>query len=285
MKDRTINNDLTELLTAHFSNGRALLPRTAWALGNIARAFSSLEKKQLVNYIRSGYHAGFNIVQLNACIKMAEHFPVLATISDRLSLSHYKLLNRIEDVTARNYYHKEAIRSAWTTCQLKRQLKSRFYERINQGDNPLIKEEYVFEFTRQYKPRNEQELELALIEKLEDLLLELGDGFAFVARQKRLLTESGKSFFVDLVFYNYTLRCFVLFELKTGSLNHRDIGQLDGYVRYFDQHLKLAEDNKTIGVLLCTQKDQTIIRYSMLDECNNLHAATYQVHWPEGDAS
>jgi hypothetical protein len=125
----------------------------------------------------------------------------------------------------------------------------------------------------------ETELEQALIDKMNGFLLELGRGFAFVARQKRISTES-KHFYIDLVFYNYLLKCFVLIDLKTGELTHQDIGQMDMYVRIYEDQYKSVDDNPTIGIILCTKKDKTVVKYSVLNESKQLFAAKYQLYLP-----
>lgn len=192
----------------------------------------------------------------------------------------------------------EAADQNWSTRALERQINSLYYERLIMSKDkapvreemqektaPLapspedfIKDPYVLEFlglpdVHQFR---ESELEQAIVDKLQTFMLELGRGFAFVARQKRISTET-KDFFIDLVFYNYILKCFVLIDLKTGELTHQDIGQMDMYVRLYEDKLKGPDDNPTIGIILCTEKDATVVRYSVLKESKRLFASKYML--------
>lgn len=208
------------------------------------------------------------------------------TIHPELSWSHYRQLIVIKDKRKRDFYHQTTARNHWNSLQLKRQLSAHFYERSLQAKRKknsnisaasILKDMYILEFLDMAKQKNylEKELEDQLLEKLQFFLMELGEGFAFVARQKRIVTVTGKQFFVDLVFYHFRLRCFVLFELKVGALSHRDIGQLDMYVRLFDEKWKSELDNPTVGIVLCSEKDPTLVKYSVLQKSHQLHAAKY----------
>ena len=218
-----------------------------------------------------------------------------------LSWSHFKLLVRVDKPKARIYYAEEAAAGNWSVRVLERQIHSLYYERIlASGDQGLVKQEaldhasqsparsedvvkdpYVLEFLGLpgSGPWLERAIEQALIDKLRDFMLELGRGFAFVARQKRISTET-KDFFIDLVFYNYSLKCFVLIDLKAGELTHQDIGQMDMYVRLFEDTVKGPDDNPTIGIILCTEKDETIVRYSVLKGNRRLFASRYRLFLP-----
>ena len=145
----------------------------------------------------------------------------------------------------------------------------------------FIKNPYVLEFLglEDNPDFRESELEQAIVGKLQSFLLELGKGFAFVARQQRISTET-RDFFIDLVFYNYILKCFVLVDLKTGELTHQDIGQMDMYVRIYEDTMKGADDNPTVGIILCTDKDQTVVKYSVLNDSRQLFASKYQLYLP-----
>jgi len=227
--------------------------------------------------------------------------PILHAVRGELSWTHYRLLLGVEKPEARAWYMKEAADQNWSTRALERQIHSLYYERLlmsrdktpvvdemREKTAPLtpqpedfIKDPYVLEFLGipdSHKFR-ESELEQAIIGKLQAFLLELGKGFSFVARQKRISTET-KDFFVDLVFYNYLLKCFVLVDLKTGELTHQDIGQMDMYIRLYEETVKGPDDNPTIGIILCTEKDRTIVKYSVLKENRRLFAAKYQIYLP-----
>jgi len=216
-----------------------------------------------------------------------------------LSWTHYRSLLRVENPKARDFYINETIANSWGTRALDRQINSLYYERLlSSGDRApviaemqektrdlrledVLKDPYVLEFMqlKENKKILESELEQALIDKLQDFLLELGKGFAFVARQKRISTET-KHFYIDLIFYNYLLKCFVLIDLKTTELNHQDIGQMDMYVRLYEDKYKAPDDNPTIGLILCTHKDRTIVKYSMLNDNKQLFAAKYMLYLP-----
>ncbi|MFH1080728.1 MAG: PDDEXK nuclease domain-containing protein [Pseudomonadota bacterium] len=227
--------------------------------------------------------------------------PEFPALRRELSWSHYRLLMRVEKPVAREWYMNEAAETGWSVSALNRQINSLYYERLlmSRDKTPVvnemrektvphapqpedfIKDPYVLEFLGipdSHKFR-ESELEQAIIGKLQAFLLELGKGFSFVARQKRISTET-KDFFVDLVFYNYMLKCFVLVDLKTGELTHQDIGQMDMYVRLYEETVKGPDDNPTIGIILCTEKDRTIVKYSVLKENRRLFAAKYQLYLP-----
>ena len=221
------------------------------------------------------------------------------TLSDQLTWSHYILLLKVEKEEARNFYMIETVENNWASRELDRQINSLLYERIAlskdkegvkelaikgqviQKPADIMKEPYIFEFLD--KPENnrflERGLESALMNKLQMFLLELGKGFSFVARQKRI-TIDGDHFYIDLVFYNYILKCFVLIDLKMGKLAHTDIGQMDFYVRYFEKEMKLEGDNPTIGLLLCADKNDAMVKYTLLDESKNIFASKYKFYFP-----
>ena len=218
-----------------------------------------------------------------------------------LSWSHYRLLMRIEKKEARDWYMQEAAEQNWSVRALQRQINSLYFERMlmsrdqapvveemREQTAPLaatprdfIKDPYVLEFLGlQDNPGfREVELETAIIGKLQAFMLELGKGFAFVARQQRISTDT-KDFFVDLVFYNYILKCFVLIDLKCGELTHQDIGQMDMYVRLYEDRMKGVGDNPTVGIILFTDKDHTVVKYSVLSESRQLFASKYRLYLP-----
>jgi predicted nuclease of restriction endonuclease-like (RecB) superfamily len=208
---------------------------------------------------------------------------------------------RVENEKAREYYINEAVKSNWSVRALERQIGTHYYERLISSKDKsiveieakektkdmqltpkdIIKDPYVLEFLdlKDNISFREDELESAMISKIQEFLLELGRGFAFVARQKHIKTELS-DFYIDLVFYNYLLKCFVIIELKSGKLTHQDIGQLDMYVRMYDDLERGESDNPTIGILLCANKDNTIVKYSSVNENNNLFVSKYQMYLP-----
>lgn len=215
-----------------------------------------------------------------------------------LTWSHWRLVMRVSDPAARDYYIQECGVQGWTTRQLERTIASGTYQRLlarpasssdsRPGSTPkarpkpheLIKDPYVLEFLDLPEPpRHEHQFEDALVYRLRDFLMELGRGFSFVGRQFRVSTETSH-FYIDLVFYNFLLKCFVLIDLKTGDLAHQDVGQMDMYVRLFDDLKRGPDDNPTIGIILCDDKDETLVRYSVLNESRQLFASKYRLVLP-----
>jgi predicted nuclease of restriction endonuclease-like (RecB) superfamily len=196
---------------------------------------------------------------------------------------------RVDSPEAIEYYCREAREQSWTVRQLERNIESRSFQRLlstqvgpsaSQGASAhleFIKDPYVLEFLQlpEASPLKESRLEQAIIDELQKFLLELGKGFSFVARQMRISTETSH-FYLDLVFYNYLLKCFIIIDLKTGKLSHQDIGQMDMYVRMFDDLKRGEDDNPTIGIILCDSKDETIVKYSVIQDSPQLFASKYQ---------
>jgi predicted nuclease of restriction endonuclease-like (RecB) superfamily len=219
------------------------------------------------------------------------------TLCSQLSWSHIRLIMRLENSNAREYYINETKEQNWSVRVLERNIKSMSYERLlsskiknlNHTDetnlpktsNDFIKDPYVLEFLRipENKDLSESEIETRIINNLQDFLLEMGKGFSFVGRQLRISTET-THFYIDLVFYNYILKCFVVIDLKTGKLTHQDIGQMDMYVRMFDDLKRGEGDNPTIGLILCSNKDDTIVRYSVLEDSKQIFASKYMMVLP-----
>ncbi len=219
-----------------------------------------------------------------------------SAFNPNLSWSHYRALMRVSNHDARDFYEKEAAECGWNKAQLERQIQSSYYERIldNQGENGLLptnrerlagdmvspeqmlKSPYILEFLDLPDSPNlhESELEQAIINNLQSFLLELGKGFSFVARQKQIRFDDDE-FYIDLVFYNFMLKCFLLIDLKIGKLSHRDVGQMDGYVRLFEDRFKVEGDNPTIGLILCSDKSESVAKYSVLQESKQIFASKY----------
>lgn len=220
------------------------------------------------------------------------------TLCNKLTWSHNRLIMRIDSNAARNYYLKEASEQNWSVRVLERHINTFYYERLLSTQNKeetaqystgqnndltrdFIKDPYVFEFLNIPEPisATENDIEAALIGNLQQFLLELGKGFSFIGRQFRISTETSH-FYIDLVFYNYILKCFVLFDLKIAKLTHQDAGQMDMYIRMFDDLKKQPEDNPNIGIILCTEKDETVVKYSILNEHKQLFATKYLPYLP-----
>lgn len=226
-------------------------------------------------------------------------FPNFYALSSELSWTHYRMLMRVENENARRFYLDEAIKEKWSTRQLERQINSFFYERLLSSKNKLdvaneiakleppkcpediIRDPYVLEFLG-LNPNDdfyESDLEQALITHLQKFLLELGRGFSFVARQKRI-TFDGRHFWIDLVFYNYLLRCFVLIDLKIGDLTHQDLGQMQMYVHYYEREMMNEGDNPPIGIVLCADKSDSVVKYTLPENETQVYASKYKLYLP-----
>lgn len=255
--------------------------------------------RTLAKEIQPEFESGFSTRQLERSRQFYRTFPIASTLRTQLNWSQYKLLISIEDKFKREYYLHEAVNNCWTFRELERQVNSSLYERllmsndkesvlaiarkerIPQTPEEIIKDPMVLEFLGlQSQPSYyEKKLEAAIITNLQAFLLEMGDGFTFVARQKRILLED-EEFFIDLVLYNRLLRSFVIIEIKTDKLTHQDLGQLQMYVNYYDRIIKLPEENPTIGILLCPQKNDAVVKMTLPTD-SNLRAAEYKLYLPE----
>ena len=240
---------------------------------------------------------GFSVANLKNFRQFYLTFPDFEkgyTVCSQLSWSHYRLIMRVESQKARNYYLTEACEQHWSTRQLQRNINSYYYERLlGSADKKtvsinnkavageFIKDPYVLEFLnlQENTKHSEKKIETAIINHLQNFLLEMGKGFSFVGRQFRISTET-THFYIDLVFYNYLIKCFVLIDLKPDNLTHQDIGQMDMYVRMFDDLKRQVDDNPTIGIILCADKDATAVKYSVLKDSEQLFASKYRLVLP-----
>lgn len=233
------------------------------------------------------------------CRQFYRTYPIANTVCSQLNWSQYKLLIAIPDSDKREYYQLEAINNGWTKRELERQINSLLYERlllsndkeavlavargqrIPESPTEIIKDPMVLEFLGLERRASyyEKDLESAIISHIADFLLEMGNGFSFVARQKRILVEDDE-YFVDLVFYNRLLRSFVVIELKTQKLTHQDLGQLQMYVNYYDRFVKTEDENPTIGILLCTDKNDTAVKLALPENNRTILASKYQLYLP-----
>lgn len=259
--------------------------------GNTRAEYGKNTLKHLARQLTEEFGKGFDDSNLRNMRSFYRAFPIRDTLRHELSWSHYRLLSRIDTETKRSYYVNESISNNWNSRTLQRQINSLTYERVltqpaNQtpvlNAQNILKDPYIFEFLGLPTDikNSEYDIESAILDHIQQFLLELGKGFAFVARQQHIVTDIS-DYFIDLVFYNYILKCFVIIDLKTGTLSHQDIGQLDMYVRMYDD-LKLSiGDNPSIGILLCSDKDETIVKYSVLSDNNNLFASKYILYLPK----
>ncbi|MBP5457995.1 MAG: DUF1016 family protein [Paludibacteraceae bacterium] len=255
--------------------------------------------QSLAKSLEIEYGSGFSKRQLEFCRQFYRLYPIANTVCSQLNWSQYKLLLAISDADKREYYQLEAVNNAWTKRQLERQINSQLYERlllsndkesvlaiarkerVPETPQEIIKDPMVLEFLGLEKKASyyEKDLEGVIIDHITDFLLEMGRGFSFVARQKRILLEDDE-FFVDLVLYNRLLRSFVLVELKTEKLSHQDLGQLQMYVNYYDRIEKLPEENPTIGILLCTAKNDTAVKMALPEDNKTILASEYKLYLP-----
>lgn len=249
--------------------------------------------------IEKEFGSGFSVRQLERARQFYRTYPIATALRTQLNWYQYRLLIQIDDKDKREYYELETANNNWTGRELERQINSGLYERLllsndkksvlevarkeRQPESPteIIKDPMVLEFLG-LKPDAayyEKDLERALITNLQAFLLELGNGFSFVARQKRILLEDDE-FFADLVFYNRLLRCFVIIELKTHKITHEDIGQLQMYVNYYDRNEKAPDENPTIGILLCADKNDLLVKYTLPENNSTILASKYQLYLP-----
>lgn len=253
--------------------------------------------KNLSIALTAEFGKGFSYANLRNFRQFYLTFPdaeICYALCSKLTWSHNRLIMRVENPEVRNYYLEECANQNWSTRTLERNITTFYYQRLLSSQqkqtkqtpqktdvNDFIKDPYIFEFLNIPEPNNslEKDIESALIENLQSFLLELGKGFSFVGRQFRISTETSH-FYIDLVFYNYLLKCFVLFDLKTTKLSHQDTGQMDMYIRMFDDLKKQDNDNPTIGIILCAEKDETVVKYSILNEHKQLFATKYMPYLP-----
>jgi len=258
--------------------------------------------RNLSEKLEDEFGSGFSYRQLAYCRKFYRTYPIVHAVRAQLNWFQYRLLVDIADNNKREYYELEAVNNAWTGRELERQINAALYERlllsndkksvlavarkerIPDAPTEIIKEPMVLEFLglKREAVYYEKDIEASIITHLQDFLLEMGNGFAFMERQKRILLEDDE-FFVDLVFYNRLLRCFVVIEIKTHKITHQDLGQLQMYVNYFDRLEKLPDENPTVGILLCTAKNDTLVKVTLPEDNTNILTGKYQLYLPSED--
>jgi predicted nuclease of restriction endonuclease-like (RecB) superfamily len=270
--------------------------------GSIRAEYGKAMLQNLSEQLTKEFGRGFTVTNLKYMRQFYITYPNGHALRGELTWTHYRTLLRVEDEAARNWYAEESIRSGWSSRQLERQISTLYYERLlsSRDKGPVvreaaektgppeaedfIKDPYVLEFLdlKDYPALRESDLEQALIDKLQEFLLELGRGFCFVARQKRMRYED-EDFYLDLVFYHSILKCYVLIDLKLGKLTHGDVGQMDSYIRMFDAMEKGEDDNPTIGIILCSQKNEAIVKYSVLNDAKQVFASKYRLTLPTAE--
>lgn len=255
--------------------------------------------KFIAEQLEPEYGSGFSKRQVELFRQFYRTFPIANTVYSQLSWSQYKLLLRLDTQDKRDFYVAESVKNNWTVRQLQRQIYSSLWERLLMSNDresvlavarsekqpedakEIIKDPMYLEFLGLHREASyyEKDLEQAIITHLHDFLLELGNGFSFVARQKRLHIE-GDEFFIDLVFYNRLLQCFVIIEIKTSKLTHQDVGQLQMYVNYYDRFEKKDFENPTIGILLCAEKNNSVVKISLPENNKTIIASEYKLYLP-----
>ncbi|MCL2863623.1 MAG: PDDEXK nuclease domain-containing protein [Methanimicrococcus sp.] len=255
--------------------------------------------KRIAGHLEMEFGSGFSIRQLELCRQFYRTYPKIDEIHPRLNWTQYRMLIRMDDGCKREYYELEASNNAWTGRELERQINSLLYERllmsndkeavlavarkerIPEKPNEIIKNPMCLEFLglKREAEYYEKDIESEIINHLQEFLLELGNGFSFVARQKRILLEDDE-FFADLIFYNRLLHCFVVVEIKTNKLTHADLGQLQMYVNYYDRYEKLPNENPMVGILLCTSKNDLLARITLPEDNTSILTSEYRLYLP-----
>ncbi len=286
----------TAMVETYWNIGKKIYEVT----GETARAeYGKRLLENLSTKLMKEFGKGFEISNLRRMRRLYCQFPIRDTLCPELSWSHYRLIMRVNDPKAREFYVSEAVKSSWSVRQLERQINTFYYHRIlasrdkecvsNEIDKSepkpeyerIIKDPYVLEFL-DLEPNEhfyEGDLEQTLIDHLQKFMMELGRGFSFVARQKHFVVDD-QHFYIDLIFYNYILKCFVLIDLKMGRLTHQDIGQMQMYVNYYTRELMNEGDQPPIGILLCAEKSDTLIKYTLPEDNNQIYAAKYMPYLP-----
>ena len=288
----------------------SIMVQSYWEIGRLivedeqqgeSRAeYGKQQLQQLSQQLTERLGKGFDITNLRKMRTFYQAFPIRDALRLELSWTHYRTLLRIDNPQARDWYLHEAITQSWSARALERQIGTLYYERLLASqDKALVEQEaqsntqslaetakdylrdpYILDFLNlQDKTYQESELEQAIISNLQQFLLELGKGFAFVERQQRIRFDDD-DFYIDLVFYNFKLKCFLLVDLKLGKLKHQDVGQMDTYVRLYDEQRKGSDDNPTIGLVLCSEKSEAVVKYSVLADQKQLFAARYLPYLP-----
>ncbi|MFH0906133.1 MAG: PDDEXK nuclease domain-containing protein [archaeon] len=275
-----------EMVTAYWNIGKVIVEEEQ--KGQKRAEYGAKLIKFLSEKLTNDFGKGYTVNNLWYMKQFYNTYQNLHALRGELSWTHYRLLLHVENQDARSFYEIETVNNKWSTRELDRQICSLLFERLvlsNKGatakelaskgqviEEPkdLIKDPYVLEFLELKENKNvlEKDLEDILITKLKHFILELGKGFSFVERQKRISVD-GDHYYVDLVFYNYILKCFFLIDLKTKKLSHEDIGQMDFYVRYFEAEIKGKDDNSTIGLILCSEKNKAMVKYTLLSDPKN----------------
>lgn len=291
-------------------NVNSAMVQTYWHIGRLivedeqqgeARAeYGSQQLEQLSARLTDEFGKGFDVTNLRTMRRFYQAFPIRDAVRLELSWTHYRYLIRIDNPSAREWYAQEAITQGWSARALERQIGVLYYERLLASKERLpveaeakvhidalqmhpkdyLRDPYILDFLNlDSGAYQEADLENGIINNLQQFLLELGKGFAFVERQQRIKTEDG-DYFIDLVFYNFHLKCFLLIDLKLNKLTHQDVGQMDMYVRMYEEQKRRPDDNPTIGLILCSENNHTVAKYSVLKDSQQLFSSKYLTELP-----
>lgn len=286
----------TEMLNLYWNIGKIIMMIQE---GDERAAYGETILDKLSQKLTAEFGKGFSKRNLERMRKFYLYFPIATTLSSQLSWSHYLEIIKIDEEQKRNFYIKEAINTGWSVRELQRQISSLLYERLVlskdkdkilklasvgqeiKTSKDLVKDPFVLEFLdiKENTDYLESDLEKNILKHLKEFLLELGKGFMFVGSQVRITLEEDH-FYPDLVFYNRILKCFVIIDLKIGKVTHGDIGQMQMYVNYYDREVKSSEENETVGILLSTEKNRTIVKYTLPENNKNIFSSSYKLHLP-----
>ena len=287
----------TEMVACYWNIGRLIVEEEQ--RGKERAAYGKRLIKEISRRLSVEFGRGFDKSNLWNMRAFYLNYPKIDAVRRELTWTHYRILLRVEDPSARAFYENEAVNARWSTRELERQINSLLFERLAfsrdkegvrelaerghdvQRTTDLVKDPYVLEFAGlpQHSRLLEKDLESALIDKLQQFLLELGKGFAFMARQQRV-TLDGTHFYIDLVFYNRLTRSFVLIDLKVGALTHQDIGQMQMYVNYYQREVTDESENPPIGIILCSDKSDAVVRYTLPEDNKQIFASRYKLYLP-----
>ncbi|MEY8338180.1 PDDEXK nuclease domain-containing protein [Lachnospiraceae bacterium 62-35] len=289
-REKAYNSANGIMTYAYWNVGRRIVEQEQY--GAEKARYGSYLIKNLSIQLSDEFGTGFSVANLKNCRRFYLTFPQDSygySIAGKIPWSHLRSIMRISDEEERSFYLNEVLTENWPVRVLERNIKSGYYKRMLSTQLPdkedkvleFVKDPFVLEFmgVTPNISQLESDLETAIINNLQKFLLEMGKGFSFVGRQMRICTET-TDFYIDLVFYNYILKCFVIIDLKTKKLTHQDIGQMDMYVRMFDDLKRREDDNPTIGIIFCTDKDETIVKYSVLHESQQIFASKYMTVLP-----
>ena len=286
----------TEMLNLYWNIGKAIMEIQQ---GDERASYGETVLEKLSQKLTAEFGKGFSKRNLERMRKFYIYFPIATTVSSQLSWSHYLEILKVDEESKRNFYIKETINSRWSVRELQRQIGSLLYERLvlsadknkvlelaEKGhelktSKDLVKDPFVLEFLdiKENTEYLESDFEKNILEHLKEFLLELGKGFMFVGSQVRLTLEEDH-FYPDLVFYNRLLKCFVIIDLKIGKVTHQDIGQMQMYVNYYDREIKSNDENPTVGILLSTLKNKTVVKYTLPEDNKNIFSSSYKLHLP-----